>query len=58
MKNIKNWDTIVSYMNDNIREAVHAELAPCSEAKFLARYLEIDPDFAAVLAQEFDGVGL
>ncbi len=58
MENIKNWETIVSYMRDNIRETVHAELAPCSNAEFLTRYLELDPDFTMVLAQEFNSVGL
>ena len=35
------WDAVVNLMDDDTREAVHAELAPCTEAEFLARYLEI-----------------
>ena len=35
------WDNIVSYMNDDVREEVHSELAPCNELDFLKRYLEI-----------------
>lgn len=29
----------VALMDDELREAVHAELAPCSEADFLAEYM-------------------
>ena len=47
------WDAIISYMNDDLREEVHAELAPCSPKDFLARYLEIDPDFQDLLDDEF-----
>ena len=43
------WDAITSYMNDDLREEVHAELAPCSPKDFLARYLELDPDFQDLL---------
>lgn len=32
------WETIVEGMDDEIREAVHADLAPCSEEEFLAEY--------------------
>ena len=35
------WDYVVSYMDDETREQVHSELAPCSELDFLKRYLEI-----------------
>jgi hypothetical protein len=37
-------DTIVNYMDDDTREAVHNELAPCSEIEFLSRYLELAKD--------------
>lgn len=37
-------DTIAEYMDDDTREAVHNELAPCSDIEFLTRYLEIAPD--------------
>ena len=37
-------DTMAEYMDDDTREAVHDELAPCSDVEFLARYLELAPD--------------
>lgn len=46
-------DTIASYMNDDMRETVHAELAPCEPEEFLKRYLELDPDFEELLENEF-----
>lgn len=50
-------DTIATYMNDEIRERVHFELAPCSPKEFLKRYLELDADFAELLYNEF-GIGV
>lgn len=47
------WNAITGYMNDDLREQVHAELAPCSPKDFLARYLELDPDFRELLDDEF-----
>lgn len=38
------WDVVVSMMDDDIRENVHAQLAPCTEAEFLGKYLEIADD--------------
>ena len=38
------WDTVVAMMDDDIREQVNAELAPCSEQEFLERYLELATD--------------
>lgn len=35
---MSNWDYIVSLMDDEIREAVHADMAPCTEEEFLAEY--------------------
>ncbi len=35
------WEEIVSWMDADIREQVHSELAPCSNIEFLDRYLEI-----------------
>ena len=46
-------DTIATYMNDKIRENVHAELAPCTPEEFLKRYVELDPDFEDLLKTEF-----
>lgn len=37
-------DTMAEYMDDDTREAVHSELAPCSDIEFLTRYLELAPD--------------
>lgn len=37
------WEIVASFMDDDIREQVHAELAPCTERDFLARYLELSP---------------
>lgn len=33
------WDVIVNMMDDEIREDVHADLAPCTELEFLSEYL-------------------
>ena len=49
----KNWDAIVNLMDDDIREKVHFEMAPCTEEAFLKRYLQLDPDFENVLQPEF-----
>ena len=46
-------DTIASYMDDDKREQVHAELAPCEPEEFLKRYFELDPDFEELLENEF-----
>lgn len=35
--------TLAELMNDECREAVHGEMAPCTEEEFLTRYLEIAP---------------
>ena len=35
------WETVVAFMDDDIREQVHSELAPCSEEEFLTRYLDL-----------------
>jgi hypothetical protein len=34
------WDFVVNMMDDEICESVHDDLAPCTEAEFLAEYLE------------------
>ena len=43
------WDAIVTYMNDDIREDVHFDLAPCSEEEFLDEYVKRDPEFEKLL---------
>jgi len=50
-------DAIATYMDDETREQVHLELAPCSPKEFLKRYLELDADFAELLYNEF-GIGV
>lgn len=37
-------DTIATYMDDDTRERVHYELAPCSDIEFLTRYLELSTE--------------
>lgn len=47
-------EAIASYMNEEIRERVHAELAPCSNEAFIRRYCEYDTEFEDnVLKREF-----
>lgn len=46
-------ENIAVYMDDEKREKVHFELSPCSNEKFLERYLEMDPDFGFFLEDEF-----
>lgn len=41
------------YMNDDIREDVHFDLAPCSEEEFLDEYVKRDPEFEKLLHEEF-----
>ena len=50
----KDMDSIVIYMDDEIREAVHMEFAPCSPEIFLEEYLKRDPEFEDLLIGEFD----
>lgn len=47
------WEIIVSYMNDEIREQVHFELAPCNRKEFIERYLDLDPQMYDLLWSEF-----
>lgn len=46
-------DIIATYMDDDVREQVHSELAPCEPAEFLARYYELDPTFEEFVESEF-----
>lgn len=34
-------ETLANYMDNELREQVHQELAPCSDEEFLTRYLEL-----------------
>ena len=47
-------DEIAGYMNDEIREQVHAELAPCTPEEFLTRYLQLDCELINSLLSEFN----
>ena len=49
----KDMQTIAVYMDDDIREAVHNDLAPCTHDEFIAEYLKRDPEFIVTLEQEF-----
>lgn len=40
----KDWDEIVNFMDDEVRETVHDEIAPCTNEEFLARYLELSDE--------------
>lgn len=35
------FEAYVSLMDDEIREQVHSELAPCTDEEFLTRYQEL-----------------
>lgn len=48
-----NWENIVNFMDDEIREKVHFELAPCTEIEFLLRYCELDHTFENLLEKEY-----
>lgn len=47
-------DRIAMYMDEEKREQVHREKAPCNPEEFLKRYLGLDPEFANVLKSEFN----
>lgn len=40
----KLWQNVADLMDDDLREQVHAELAPCTEEEFLERYLELSDE--------------
>ena len=44
---------IATYMDDDIRERLHAEICGCTNEEFLKQYLELDPDFEELLYGEF-----
>lgn len=47
---------ITTYMDDEIREQVHGELAPCTNEQFLKRYMEMDSEFIELLESEFKSI--
>jgi hypothetical protein len=46
-------EIISAYMNNEIKEQIHCELAPCQPEVFLSRYIEIDPGFEELLKEKF-----
>lgn len=51
--NMNLMDAIAVYMDDELREQVHREMASREPEKFLGRYCELDPNFEDLLHQEF-----
>ena len=51
--NTEEMENIATYMNDEIREDLHFEMAPCEPEEFLRAYVEKDPDFEELLNSEF-----
>jgi len=47
-------DTLAVYMDNDVRERVHAELAPCTPTEFLKRYLIYEPGFSTVVKNVID----
>lgn len=37
---IENWEATTAMMDDEIREEIHAKLAPCTKEEFLNAYME------------------
>ena len=51
------FETICTYMDDEIRDHVHVTIdLPCTPEECLNRYLELDPDFKEVLDSEFGSI--
>lgn len=49
----KEMDVIATYMDDDLREQICSELAPCEPGEFLTRYCELVPEFGNLLKDEF-----
>ena len=49
----KQFAYLCNIMADDIREALHGELAPCTEYKFLSEYLKRDASMADIMRGEF-----
>ena len=47
------WEAVVGHMEMELCEETHMECAPCSKRYFLERYIEKDPEFEQLLAEEF-----
>lgn len=48
---IENWEATTAMMDDDIREAIHAKLAPCTKEEFLNAYMEAHEE---EFGEEFD----
>lgn len=46
-------EVIATYMNDDIRERLHCEIAPCEPEFFLKEYSKRDSGFKELLYDEF-----
>lgn len=46
-------DVIATYMDDDIRESVAFDLAPCTPIHFLREYVSRDENFEELLKSEF-----
>lgn len=44
-------DALAQIMDDDTREQIHSDSAPCTPGEFLRAYLALRPEFAQVLAQ-------
>ena len=42
-------DELATYMYDDIREELHAKLAPCTPDEFLAAYVKRDPEIKSIM---------
>jgi hypothetical protein len=47
-------EIISAYMDNELKEQVHIELAPCEPEEFLSRYIELDPGFEELLKGRFE----
>lgn len=46
-------EAVAAVMDDEIREAVHYQLAPCTNEEFIREYVRRAPEFEEVLKTEF-----
>ncbi len=46
-------DVIATYMDDEIREELHSNRAPCHPGEFLTAYCDRDESMIAIIDQEF-----
>lgn len=46
-------EIISAYMDNEIKEQIHCELAPCKPEVFLSWYIELDPGFEELLKEKF-----